>query len=83
MEKLMDFYRSVQNPLDDLDKLKTIIKVYSDSKKNNKRFYSLPKHSDRSGPASDGGAAAPPGEAHHEQKNGSENQFISFELIHC
>lgn len=44
MEKLMDLYRSVQNPLDDLDKLKIIIKAYSDSKKNNESFYSTVLH---------------------------------------
>ena len=39
MEKLMDLYRSVQSPLDDIEKLKTIIKTYSDSRKNNRDFY--------------------------------------------
>ncbi len=39
METLMDLYNSVQSPLEDLDKVKQIIKVYSDSKKNNRDFY--------------------------------------------
>ena len=39
MEKLMDLYRSVQSPLDDIEKLKTIIRTYSDSRKNNRDFY--------------------------------------------
>ena len=39
MEKLMDLYISVQSPLDDIEKLKTIIRTYSDSRKNNRDFY--------------------------------------------
>lgn len=39
METLMDLYNSVESPLDDLDKVKQIIKAYSDSKKNNRDFY--------------------------------------------
>lgn len=39
MNKLMDLYNSVQSPLEDLDKVKQIIKAYSDSKKNNRDFY--------------------------------------------
>ena len=39
MEKLMDLYRSVQSPLDDIEKLKKIIRTYSDSRKNNRDFY--------------------------------------------
>ena len=39
MDKLMDLYNSVQSPLEDLDKVKKIIKAYSDSKKNNRDFY--------------------------------------------
>ena len=39
METLMDLYNSVQSPLDDLDKVKKIIEVYSKSDKDGKDFY--------------------------------------------
>lgn len=39
METLMDLYKSVQSPLDDVDKLKKIIKIYSKSDKEGKDFY--------------------------------------------
>ena len=39
METLMDLYKSVQSPLDDLDKVKKIIEIYSKSSKNGKDFY--------------------------------------------
>ncbi len=39
MENLMDLYRNIQNPLVDLDKLKKIIKIYSESNKDGKDFY--------------------------------------------
>lgn len=39
MDKLMDLYNSVQSPLDDLDKVKKIIEIYSKSDKDGKDFY--------------------------------------------
>ena len=39
METLMDLYNSVQSPLEDLDKVKKIIEVYSKSDKDGKDFY--------------------------------------------
>lgn len=39
MGNLMDLYRSVQSPLDDLDKVKKIIEIYSASDKDGKDFY--------------------------------------------
>lgn len=39
METLMDLYKSVQSPLDDLDKVKKIIEIYSKSSKDGKDFY--------------------------------------------
>lgn len=44
MEKLMDLYRSIQNPLNDIEKLRTIIRAYSDSKKNKQSFFSTVLH---------------------------------------
>ncbi|MBR0491921.1 MAG: hypothetical protein IJJ82_07780 [Clostridia bacterium] len=39
MDKLMDLYNSVQSPLEDLDKVKKIIEIYSKSDKDRKDFY--------------------------------------------
>ena len=44
MKNLMDLYRSIQNPIDNLDKIQAIINAYSESKKNNASFYSTILH---------------------------------------
>lgn len=39
MENLMDIYESIDNPIDDLENLKRIIRIYSESKESGSNFY--------------------------------------------